>query len=75
MFYLMEGSQYDWQDEQRAMFHKQAFMYVNPYIGMDYCMTEKVHLTFRLDWLIAIHHAQIIMPTGPRLYVGFMFCH
>lgn len=73
--YLMEGDEKDWQEEQHAVFHKQPFFCVDPYIGLDWCMKKKVHMTFRLDWLLAIHQQALVMPTGPRLYIGFMFCH
>ncbi len=73
--YIYEGNQSDWLPEDNALYNKQAYMYVNPYVGLDYCMTAKVHLTFRLDWMIAIAHTHLVMPTGPRIYFGFMFCH
>ena len=28
-----------------------------------------------LDWMLAFAKQSIVYPTGPRLYVGFMFCH
>lgn len=74
-FYLLQGNQCDWQEEEKTLFHKQPFVYVDPYLGIDWCMTQKVHLTFRLDWLLAFHQQTFVLPTGPRLYVGFMFCH
>lgn len=74
-FYLLEGSEHDWQEEDRAVFHRQPFFMLDPYVGLDWCMTPKVHLTFRLDWLLALHERDLLLPTGPRLYVGFMFCH
>lgn len=73
--YILEGNEHDWEKEDYAVFHKQGFLYVNPYVGLDWCMTKKVHLTFRMDWLLAFHQRNLILPTGPRLYVGFMFCH
>ncbi len=73
--YLLEGSQDDWMPEQNATFHKQSFFYVGPYAGLDWCMTTKVHLSFRLDWLVALNEHAVLNPTGPRLYFGFMFCH
>lgn len=74
-FFLIEGNEDDWKEEERALFHKQTFFMIDPYVGLDWCMTEKVHVTFRLDWMLAIHHRDLLMPSGPRLYVGFMFCH
>jgi hypothetical protein len=73
--YIVEGSQDDWAPEQTAIFHKQGFGYVNPYVGMDYCLTKRIHATFRLDWMLAFAKEQLLLPTGPRLYVGIMFVH
>ena len=98
---VVEGNQDDWVSEQTAILHKQGFGYVNPYIGLDYCITKRIHATFRLDWMLAFakqHAAPIdsnqhfssllqssnslfspssplVLPTGPRLYIGIMFCH
>lgn len=78
-FYLMEGNQNDWLDEQRTLFHKEPFVYLCPYLGMYISLTSRVHLTLRLDWLLAFRtqdpQSPIINPTGPRLYMGFMFSH
>ena len=73
--YIVEGSEDDWVEEQMAFVHKQGFAYVNPYVGVDYCLTKRIHLTFRLDWMLAFAKEQLLMPTGPRLYVGILFCH
>lgn len=73
--YLLDGSQDDWIAENKAYLHKQSFFYINPYVGMDWCMTQKVHMTFRVDWMVALHAGEVVLPTGPRLLVGFMFCH
>lgn len=73
--YLLEGSQADWIEEEHALFHKQGFGYVDPYVGLDWCMTNKVHMTFRADWMLAFRRGSLVLPTGPRVYIGFMFCH
>lgn len=72
---IVDGSQDDWQAEGIAILHKQGFGYVNPYVGMDYCITKRIHATFRIDWMLAFAKKQLVVPTGPRLYVGIMFCH
>ena len=78
---IVEGSQDDWSPEGVALLHKQGFGYVNPYIGIDYCITRRIHATFRLDWMLAFakqqdaRHPSLVVPTGPRLYFGIMFCH
>lgn len=73
--YILEGDENSWAQDANSTFHKQSFFYVTPYVGCDYCLTRKVHITFRLDWMLAFHHHELTMPTGPRLYFGFMFCH
>jgi hypothetical protein len=73
--YVVEGTEDDWQPEDFAMLTKQGFGYVNPYIGMDWCMTKRVHMTLRMDWMLAFADKQILLPTGPRFFFGFMFCH
>ena len=73
--YILDGDQNSWEKDANSTFHKQSFFYIAPYVGCDYCMTQKVHLTFRLDWMLAFHHRELCQPSGPRLYVGFMFCH
>ncbi|MGM9746981.1 MAG: hypothetical protein ACI30H_08490 [Paludibacteraceae bacterium] len=73
--YLMDGSQDDWQPETASLLNKQSYFCVAPFVGCDYLLTPRVHLTFKLDWVIAIHDKQLVAPTGPRFYFGFMFCH
>ena len=73
--YVLEGSQDDWEPEGYTVLSKQSFFYVTPYVGMDWCITKRVHMTFRLDWMVALHDRAIAYPTGPRAFIGFMFCH
>ena len=72
---VVEGSEGDWLPEDVAMLSKQGFGYVDPYIGVDWCMTKRVHLTVRMDWMLAFADQQLVLPTGPRFFFGFMFCH
>ena len=72
---LVDGREEDWQPEELAMLTKQGFGYVNPYVGIDWCMTKRVHLTLRMDWMLALADKQLVLPTGPRFFFGFMFCH
>ncbi len=73
--YILSGDQDDWLPETNVLFNKQSFFYAAPYVGADFCMTSKVHLTFKADWMLAIHDGTLLRPTGPRFYFGFMFCH
>lgn len=72
---VVDGSESDWHPEALSVLHKDGFVYVNPYVGIDWCMTKRVHMCFRMDWMLALSGGSLLYPTGPRLYVGFMFCH
>ena len=74
--YLMfDGSSSDWQSEGDAVFRKEGFVAVDPFIGCDIALGEAVRLTFKTDWLFAIRKAGLNKPYGPRLYIGFIFAH
>lgn len=73
--YMLDGDERTWDKQNDTYFHRQSFFYVTPYVGCDYCLTQRVHLTFRFDWMLAIHQNSLVQPTGPRVYVGFMFTH
>lgn len=63
-----------------AYFRKTGFMFVGPYIGFEYALTPRVAVVCRVDYVVPFgrHMEQEITymsPSGPRLYVGFMFGH
>ncbi|MBR1835427.1 MAG: hypothetical protein IJ785_07990 [Bacteroidales bacterium] len=70
---VFDGSSDDWLPEPNAVLHSEGFMFVDPYLGIEYALTEAVHLTLRVDRLAPFSHSDI--PTGPRLYLGFIFTH
>lgn len=74
--YLMfEGSGSDWQPEGKAVFKKEGFVAVDPFIGCDIALGEAMRLTVKMDWLLAMRRAGLNSPTGPRIYIGFIFAH
>ena len=73
--YMIDGDESSWKKQNDTYFHKESFFYVTPYVGCDYCLTPRVHLTFRFDWMLAVHRNTLVLPTGPRIYFGFMFTH
>ena len=73
--FIEDGNQNDWQKESSTYVNKTPYLFLAPYIGFDYCMTPKVHLSLKLDYTLAIHHNDLLNPSGFRLYAGFMFCH
>lgn len=73
-FYIFEGDKHDWEPET-AVFHKQPFFAVDPFIGCDIAVGEALRLTVKTDWLIAINNEGLNRPVGPRIYFGFIFAH
>lgn len=73
--YMIDGDQDTWDRQTDTYFHKQSFFYVSPYVGCDYCMSKKMHVTFRRDWMLAIRQNELVKPSGPRVYIGLMFVH
>lgn len=74
-FLMFEGSQNDWTQETNTVFNKTGFIAVNPYIGCDYIVSEAFHLTLKMDYLQGFNKKELYLPTGPRLYTGFIFFH
>ena len=74
-YYMFEGDKYDWEFESKAVFHKQPFFAVDPYIGVEYKVGEALRLTLKTDWLCAINSTGLNRPLGPRVYFGFIFAH
>ena len=70
---LFDGDDADWSLEPVAVLHNEPFMYLNPYLGVEYSLTRAVHLTCKVDRLSPLSGDYI--PTGARLYLGFIFVH
>lgn len=71
---LTEAMQQDWEVENNVSYRKYAFMAVTPFVGYEWAITQKIHLVFKLDYLFNVTNPQPDFITGPRLYIGFMFC-
>jgi len=56
-------------------YRKYGFMALSPFVGVEYAMTEKMHLVIKIDYLLNLTNWQDDFTTGPRIYFGFMFCH
>lgn len=63
-----------WEPLEDTYFNRQAFFALDPFIGCDYVVSDAFHLTLKADWLNCINR-ECEIPSGPRLYVGFIFYH
>lgn len=73
--YITEGSQSDWQEESHALFNRQTYFMLDPFVGMEIAVSAHMHLTLRADYVLPIRNAGLLAPHGPRIYIGMMFCH
>ncbi len=74
-FLIFEGDKHDWLPETNAVYHKQPFLAVDPFIGVEYKVGAALRLTLKADWLLAINSDGLNRPMGPRLYFGCIFAH
>lgn len=70
---MFTGNDADWTAEPNTVLHNEGFMMLNPYLGVEYALTDAVHLTLKADRLIPL--TSEVVPTGVRLYLGFIFSH
>lgn len=70
---MFDGSTGDWDAEPDVVMHSESFMLADPHIGLEYALTEGIHLTSRLSYLTPLKSVDV--PTGPRVFLGFVFAH
>lgn len=70
---MFDGSTDDWETEAEVVMHNSPFFFVTPNVGVEFLLTESVHLTMKVDRLFNVSKAE--MPTGVRVYLGFVFAH
>ena len=63
----------DFAAESDAVYREYSFMALAPMVGVEYAMSEKIHLTLKMDYVINISNPQDDFTSGPRFFLGFMF--
>lgn len=79
-----------WSPLENSYFNRRGFFAIAPFVGCDFAVTDFFHLSLKADWLncvtpsapvapgspsTQVSSAQPAIPTGPRFYIGFIFCH
>lgn len=64
-----------WAPIQNTVFHKIPFFAIDPFIGVEYGLSEAMRLCVKLDCLRALSSQSASIAMGPRLYFGFIFSH
>jgi len=73
-FLMMDSPNDDFRIDGEAYYRKRGFMLIAPYIGCDFILSHKIHLTAKMDFLSPIGK-DLQIPLGPRLYFGIIFYH
>lgn len=71
--YMLQGDATDWQPEEEFYYHKFGFAMVDPFFGIEYRLTDVIHVVLKGDWMMGLGENVTHLPTGPRAYIGFMF--
>ena len=71
---MMEAPDSPWAPIGETRYHKQGFMAIDPFVGCDLIVSGSMHLTLKVDYLCALSKS-ILLPHGPRAYLGFLFYH
>ena len=74
-FFMFNGDKHDWDPEGMTILHKQPFLAIDPYVGVEYAVGKALRLTLKADWMLAINSDGLNKPMGPRVYFGFIFAH
>ncbi len=74
-YYMFSGDKTDWIPEEKAVFHKEPFFALDPYVGVEYSLKQSIRFTARVDNLLALNKSGLNRPVGPRLYLGILFTH
>lgn len=64
-----------WAPIDGTIYNKEGFMAFDPFVGCDFIVSEAMHLTLKLDLLHTLIDGHQTLPTGPRVYFGFLFYH
>lgn len=62
-------------DGGTTSYRRYPFLALAPFAGVEYALTERVHLVLKADYLLNLSSIQADFVRGPRIYFGFMFCH
>lgn len=72
---FMSDTHLDFVIEDNTSFRHYGFAAVAPFAGVEFALTGKIHLTLKTDYLMNVSNPQADFVSGPRVYLGFMFCH
>lgn len=65
----------DFTADRHVLYRKYGFAALVPFVGAEFVVTSKLHLTVKVDNVFNVSHVAPDFVTGPRVYFGFTFYH
>lgn len=65
----------DFVIDDNVSYRSYPFVALVPFVGVEYAMTQRVHVVAKIDYLFSVSKNTNDFVTGPRLFLGFMFYH
>ncbi len=62
-------------EDHTASYRHYTFMAITPFLGVEWAVLQRIHLTLKADWLFNVTNPQPDFVSGARIYFGIMFCH
>ena len=59
--------------DEMVSYRKYGFMCIVPFVGLEFAISNSIHLIFKTDYMINVSNLQDDFVTGPRFYIGFIF--
>jgi len=56
-----------------ALYYKQPLSIINPAIGVEFFVSNRISLLFKMDYMLNIYKNNNSYPHGPRFYIGVHF--
>ena len=60
---------------ENALYRKYAIMLIDPFIGVEYAVSNKISLITKVDYIVNLTQKQSDFPIGTRIYAGIIFFH
>ena len=61
--------------EKNAVYRKYSMMVATPFVGMEYTITNRIHLVSKIDYMVNLSSKPSDFAKGFRIYAGMVFYH
>lgn len=70
---IFQPTPLDFVNEEEISFRSYSVAIVTPYVGVEYPLTSKMRVVFKVDYVLSLSKLQPDFVHGPRVYLGFVF--